>query len=150
VKVTTDCNWIDGMAFEAIMDGHKLVIDAAPDVGGEDRGPRPKPLMLLSLAGCTGMDVIYILKKMKQTPSWFNVKVEAEQTEEHPKHYAQMSVIYQFKKGDDLDPKKVERAVTLSQERYCGVSALLGKAAQLDHRIEYLQDTVTSTSADSG
>lgn len=138
MKVTTDCKWKEGMAFEAVMDGHKIIIDATPEVGGKDLGPRPKPLMLLSLAGCTGMDVISILEKMKQTPSWFNVKVEAEQTEEHPKHYAQMTVIYQFKKEDNLDPSKVEKAVTLSQERYCGVSALLSRAAELDHRIEYL------------
>ncbi len=138
MKVTTDCTWKEGMAFEAVMDGHKIVIDATPEVGGKDLGPRPKPLMLLSLAGCTGMDVVSILDKMKQKPSWFNVKVEAEQTEEHPKHYKEFTVIYQFKKSDNLDPGKVEKAVLLSQERYCGVSALLAKAAELDHRIEYL------------
>lgn len=138
MKVTTDCTWMDGMAFEAVMDGHKIVIDANPEVGGKDRGPRPKPLMLLALAGCTGMDVISILGKMKQEPSWFNVKVDADQTEEHPKHYAKMVVVYQFKASDNLDKAKVEKAVVLSQERYCGVSHLLSKAAELDHRIEYL------------
>ncbi len=138
MKVTTDCTWKDGMAFEAVMDGHTITIDATPDVGGKDLGPRPKPLMLLSLAGCTGMDVVSILDKMKQKLSWFNVKVEAEQTEEHPKHYKKFTVIYQFKQSDNLDPGKVEKAVSLSQERYCGVSALLSKAAELDHRIEYL------------
>ena len=138
MKVTTDCTWMDGMAFESVMDGHKIIIDANPEVGGKDRGPRPKPLMLLALAGCTGMDVISILGKMKQQPSWFNVKVDADQTEEHPKHYAKMVVIYQFKASDNLDKDKVEKAVMLSQERYCGVSHLLAKAAELDHRIEYL------------
>ncbi len=138
MKVTTDCTWKEGMAFEAVMDGHKIVIDAVPEVGGKDLGPRPKPLMLLALAGCTGMDVISILGKMKQEPTWFNVKVDADQTEQHPKHYAKMTVIYQFKASDNLDKDKVEKAVMLSQERYCGVSYLLGKAAELDHRIEYL------------
>ncbi len=138
MKVTTDCTWKEGMAFESIMDGHKIIIDAMPEVGGKDLGPRPKPLMLLALAGCTGMDVISILEKMKQKPSWFNVKVEADQTEVHPKYYSKMTVIYQFKKEDNLDKDKVEKAVMLSQERYCGVSALLSKAIELDHRIEYL------------
>jgi len=138
MKVTTDCTWKGDMAFEAVMDGHKIVIDATPEVGGNDLGPRPKPLMLLSLAGCTGMDVVSILSKMQQKPSWFNVKVEATQTEDHPKYYSNFIVIYQFKAEDNLDPEKVKKAVVLSQERYCGVSALLGKAAELDHRIEYL------------
>lgn len=138
MKSSTECTWIDGMAFEAEMDGHKIVIDAAPDVGGQDRGPRPKPLLLLALSGCTGMDVIYILKKMRQSPTWFNVKVEGEMTEEHPKHYDKIGLVYQFKEDDGLDPKKVERAVQLSQESYCGVSAMLGKVAKLDHRIEFL------------
>ena len=138
MKSSMECSWIDGMAFEAEVNGHKLVIDAMPEVGGEDRGPRPKPLLMLALAGCTGMDVIYILRKMKQNPTWFNVKVDAELTEEHPKHYSSMTVIYQFKEADQLDDKKVQRAVTLSQEQYCGVSAQLGKSAAMDHRIEYV------------
>lgn len=138
MKISTDCSWIDGMAFQADMNGHKVVIDAGPDVGGEDRGPRPKPLLLIALGGCTGMDVIYILNKKRQHPSWFNVRVEAEQTEDHPKRYSRMTVIYQFKKEDGLDPKKVARSVQLSQENYCGVAAMLGKSAELAHRIEYL------------
>lgn len=138
MKSSMECTWIDGMAFEGELNGHKLTIDAGPDVGGLDRGPRPKPLLMLALAGCTGMDVIYILRKMKQEPTWFNVKIEAELTEEHPKHYAQMTVIYQFKQADQLDGKKVARAVSLSQEQYCGVSAQLGKSAEMAHRIEYV------------
>lgn len=138
MKSSMDCTWMNGMAFEGELNGHKVTIDAAPEVGGEDRGPRPKPLLMLALAGCTGMDVIYILRKMKQNPSWFNVKVEAELTEEHPKHYSHMTVIYQFKEADELDAKKVLRAVTLSREQYCGVAAQLGKSAEIAHRIEYV------------
>lgn len=138
MKASMDCTWIDGMAFQADVNGHNIVIDAMPEVGGEDRGPRPKPLLLLALAGCTGMDVIHILRKMKQSPTWFNVRVEADLTEEHPKHYARMTVIYQFKEEDQLDGKKVLRAVTLSQEQYCGVSAQLARGTELDHRIEYI------------
>jgi len=126
------------MAFEAEVNGHRLMLDAGPDVGGKNRGPRPKPLLLVALAGCTGMDVIYILRKMKQEPSWFNLELEGELTDEHPKHYSSIEVVYQFKAADGLDPKKVQRAVTLSQEQYCGVSGQLAWSAEISHRIEYL------------
>lgn len=133
-----NCTWKEGMAFESEISGHKLVMDADESVGGEDNGPRPKPLLLASLAGCSGMDVVSILKKMQQPHTYFNIDVEAELTEEHPKHYSAIKLIYEFKKSDNLDEKKVEKAVTLSQERYCGVSALLKKAITVDYEIRYI------------
>lgn len=132
------CQWKKGMAFEAEVTGHKLLMDADASVGGKDQGPRPKALLLAGLAGCTGMDVISILGKMQQEPSWFNIEVEGETGTEHPMYYIDVTVVYQFKKRDALDPEKVEKAVKLSQERYCGVSAQLSKGAELRHRIEYL------------
>ena len=138
MKVEVGCSWKGEMAFETVMDGHKIVIDATPEVGGKDLGPRPKPFMLLSLGGCTGMDVISILNKMGQKVSWFNVRVEAEQTEEHPKHYSSFHIIYEFKNSDDLNRKKVEKAIMLSQDRYCGVSEVLKKAADITHQVDYL------------
>ena len=138
MKAEVGCSWKGGMAFEAEMDGHKIVIDATPEVGGKDQGPRPKPFMLLALAGCTGMDVISILNKMGQEVSWFNVRVESEMTEEHPKHYSSFHIIYEFKNSDDLNRKKVEKAITLSQDRYCGVSEVLKKAADITHQVDYL------------
>jgi len=126
------------MAFETEVSGHKILLDADESVGGDDKGPRPKPLMLASLAGCTGMDVISILKKMQLPYTYFNIDVEADLTEEHPKQYSAIKVIYEFKKSDNLDEKKVEKAVNLSQERYCGVSALLKKAIDVDYEIRYI------------
>jgi putative redox protein len=120
-------NWLENMAFEAEVNGHKIIIDAAEAVGGENRGPRPKPLMLVALAGCTGMDVVSILKKMRVEVDTFNVMVEGDLTEEHPKQFSQMRVIYEFK-GKDLPMDKLEKAVNLSEERYCGVSAMYKKA----------------------
>jgi putative redox protein len=120
-------NWLENMAFEAEVNGHKIIIDAAEAVGGENRGPRPKPLMLVALAGCTGMDVVSILKKMRVEVESFNVVVEGDLTEEHPKQFSQMRVIYEFK-GKDLPLDKLEKAVNLSEERYCGVSAMYKKA----------------------
>lgn len=106
--VTT--KWLSNMAFESEVNGHKIVIDAESDVGGEDRGPRPKPFMLLSLGGCTGMDVISILKKMRVDVKEFNVRVEGELTEEHPKHFIKIHVVYEFT-GKDLPMDKLKKAV---------------------------------------
>lgn len=127
----------DGMAFDVEVDGHKFMIDAVPEVGGKNRGPRPKPLTLASLGGCTGMDVISILRKMRVEPDYFNIAVSAESTDEHPKHYNKIKITYTFK-GKDLPMDKLEKAVTLSQDRYCGVTAMLAKAAEITHEIKIL------------
>lgn len=121
---------VEKMQFESELNGHKITIDAAPEVGGENKGPRPKPLMLLSLAGCTAMDVISILRKMRVEPDDFSVEVQADQTNEHPKHYHKMHVIYSFK-GEELPYDKLKKAVNLSEERYCGVSAVYRKAVEM-------------------
>lgn len=132
-----DVSWTGEMAFEADVNGFKLVIDADEKVGGQNKGPRPKPLTLASLGGCTAMDVISILKKMRIEPTWFNVEVEGELTEEHPKYYHTIRLTYQFK-GENLEMEKLQKAVHLSQERYCGVSALLSKGAKIESKIEVL------------
>jgi putative redox protein len=131
-SVTT--KWIGNMAFETEVSGHKIILDAGPQVGGENRGPRPKPLMLSALGGCTGMDVISILKKMQVEVVSFSVTVEGEQTEEFPKHFTKMHVIYEFT-GRDLPMEKLKRAVELSEERYCGVSAVYRKAMAMTSEI---------------
>eukprot|EP00764_Aduncisulcus_paluster_P014692 gnl/Carplike_NY0171/8879_a12341_135.p2 GENE.gnl/Carplike_NY0171/8879_a12341_135~~gnl/Carplike_NY0171/8879_a12341_135.p2 ORF type:complete len:140 (-),score=12.92 gnl/Carplike_NY0171/8879_a12341_135:369-788(-) len=130
-------NWLEKMVFEADVNGHKITLDAAEQVGGENRGPRPKPLVMVGLAGCTGMDVISILKKMRVEPEEFNVRVEGDITEEHPKQFTQMKVIYEFK-GKDLPLEKLQKAVSLSEERYCGVSAMFKKAIELTSEIKIL------------
>ncbi|HAN18969.1 MAG: osmotically inducible protein C [Bacteroidetes bacterium GWC2_33_15] len=135
MKTSLNLNWIDNMAFESEINGHKLVIDADPAVGGNNTGPRPKPLMLLALAGCTGMDVVSILKKMRVEIEKFNVEIIADLTEEHPKHFYKMHVIYKFW-GKDLPLDKLEKAVKLSDEQYCGVSAVYKKALELTHEIQ--------------
>jgi putative redox protein len=130
-------NWLENMAFEAEVNGHKIILDAAETIGGEDRGPRPKPLMLVALAGCTGMDVVSILKKMRVEVEGFDVVVEGDLTEEHPKQYTQMRVIYEFK-GKELPMDKLEKAVNLSEERYCGVSAMYKKTIGITTEIRIL------------
>jgi putative redox protein len=138
MKHIVDMSWTDKIAFEADMDGHKVVIDASEEVGGSDLGPRPKKLMLTALAGCTGIDVVMILKKMKVDFEAFNVIVEGEVTDEHPKHYNKMKVVYQFK-GKDLPMAKLEKAVQLSEEKYCGVSAVYKQAMPVETEIRIIE-----------
>lgn len=138
MKHIVDMAWTDKLAFETDMDGHKVVIDASEEVGGSDLGPRPKKLMLTALAGCTGIDVVMILKKMKVELEAFNVIVEGELTEEHPKHYNKMTVVYQFK-GKDLPLAKLEKAVKLSEEKYCGVSAVYREAMEMKTEIRVIE-----------
>jgi len=134
MKEKIDCTWKDGMAFEADMQGFKLTLDAVEAVGGRNLGPRPKPLILVSLAGCTAMDVISILKKMRIEPEYFNVEVEGDMTEEHPRYYHKIHVKYKLR-GNNIPLEKVQKAVDLSQERYCGVNRLLSEGAEITNEI---------------
>lgn len=138
MKHVIDMSWKDKLAFEADMDGHKVIIDASEEIGGSDLGPRPKKLMLTALAGCTGIDVVMILKKMKVELEGFNVIVEGELTEDHPKYYNKMKIVYQFQ-GKDLPMAKLEKAVKLSEEKYCGVSAVYRQAMEMNTEIRVVE-----------
>jgi putative redox protein len=122
------------MSFDAEVDNFTIKLDAAPAVGGKDLGPRPKPLLLVSLGGCTGMDVVSILNKMRVKFDALDIQVSGELTEEHPKYYHKLHIKYLFR-GKDLPMDKLEKAVNLSQERYCGVSEMLRKAATIETEI---------------
>ncbi len=137
-KQEVKVNWLENMAFEADINGHKIILDAAEPVGGENRGPRPKPLMLTALAGCTGMDVVSILKKMRVELEDFSVTVEGDLTEEHPKQFSKMNVIYAFK-GKDLPLEKLKKAVSLSEENYCGVIAMYKKIFEVTSEIKIIE-----------
>ena len=123
----------EAMYFVGELDGFDIPIDADEAVGGENKGPRPKGLMLTSLAGCTAMDVISILRKMRVEPDDFAVECEADLTEEHPKVFKSIKITYRFK--GDVPRDKAEKAIKLSLERYCGVTAMLLKAAPIDHEL---------------
>ena len=135
MKHTVDTSWKGNMLFDANVSGHHVMMDAVPAVGGEDKGSRPKELMLASLAGCSGMDVVSILKKMRVPITGLDIRVEAEVTEEHPKHYDKMHVIYAFT-GQDLQLEQLTKAVELSQDRYCGVAFVYKKAMELTYEIK--------------
>lgn len=126
--------WNDNMEFDSEINGHHVILDANSEVGGHDKGPRPKGLMLTALTGCTGMDVVSILKKMKVENYKFWMDADADQTDEHPKYYSKIYLTYNFV-GDDLSVDKIKKAVGLSEERYCGVSFMLKKAAEFQTKI---------------
>jgi putative redox protein len=137
MKQETLMSWKGNMEFETELFGHTLTLDASEESGGNNKGPRPKVLMLTALAGCTGMDVIMILRKMKIQPEMFNVRVDGYLTEDEPKQYNKMHLIYEFK-GDNLSENKLKKAIELSQEKYCGVSAMYKKAIELTYEIRML------------
>lgn len=134
MKETITTTWLNDLAFEAEVDGHKIYMDSSMEHGGKNTGPRPKPLMMVALAGCTAMDVAAILKKMKVEMDEFCVDVEGDVSEDHPKRFLGMKVIYRVK-GKNINRKNVEKAVNLSNNRYCGVSANYGKAFPITHEI---------------
>ncbi len=135
---SVNVSWASNMAFKANVNGHELMLDLDESAGGQNLGPKPKPLLLVSLGGCTAMDVISILKKMRIEPEYFNVKVEGEVTEEHPKHFNKIKLIYEFR-GKDLPLEKLRKAVDLSQDRYCGVSETLRKSVEITSEIRILE-----------
>ena len=129
--------WTEKMKFKGTAgSGHNLAMDAAPEVGGEETGFRPKELVLQGLAGCTAMDVMSILRKMKLEPEAFRVEVEAEQTEDHPKVFKKLHLKYIVK--GEIPEEKLKRAIDLSKDQYCGVSAMLAKTA--DITFEYIYE----------
>ncbi len=135
MKEEIQVKWAGDIAFEANVDDHQIMLDAKAKHGGKDKGPRPKTLMMVALAGCTAMDVVSILNKMRVELEDFNVKVTGELTEEHPKYYTAMHMIYEFK-GEDLPYDKLQRAIELSQERYCGVSVVYRQTMSLTYEIK--------------
>jgi putative redox protein len=133
--------WKNKMAFDSQVDNHTIRIDTNGELG-DDSGPSPKKLLLSSLAGCTGMDVVALLKKMRVKISGFEIDIEADLTEEHPKVYTEIRLVYRFF-GADLKREKIEKSVQLSQERYCGVSEMLRTNSPVNYRIEYEEEEVT-------
>ncbi len=130
----TTLTWTEEMAFEAELEGHTFAVDADLQFGGKNRGPRPKGLLLSALGGCTAMDVVSLLGKMKVPFERFKVEVEADAAEDHPKVYTAIRVRY-ILDGKEIDRSKVEKAVDLSLDKYCAVHAMLGKSVAMSHEI---------------
>jgi putative redox protein len=132
-------NWVDGMLMVGKShSGHSITMDGPPEIGGENLGVRPMEMLLLGVAGCTMIDVVTTLKKMRQDLTNCETKLSAERADEHPKVFTNIHIEF-IVKGHDLDPKKVEKAITLSAEKYCSASIMLGKTASITHDFEIVE-----------
>lgn len=135
MKVNVD--WQGDLEFKnQLPSGHELTVDAAEKSGGHNKGPRPMELLLSGLAGCTGIDVVLILNKMKTELEDFAMEVDAERAEEAPKRFTKIHIKYKFK-GKKLDERKVERAIRLSEEKYCSASSSLNAEITSSYEIEH-------------
>jgi len=132
--------WVEQASFVAESgSGHAVVMDGAQEFGGRNLGPRPMEMLLMGMGGCTAFDVVSILKKSRQAIRDVVAEVSAERAEDHPKVFTKIHVHF-IVSGHDLDPKKVERAVELSAEKYCSASIMLGKTAELTHDFEIVAE----------
>lgn len=131
-----ETQWMGKMQFNALVLGHTIVMDAPERVGGEDNGPIPKPFVLTALSGCTGMDIAAFLKKWNKEITDLNIKVTGELSKQVPIEYTSIHLVYEFKGAAENKDAAVE-AVTLSQEKYCGVSNMLKKALPVTWEIIY-------------
>jgi len=132
-------NWVDGMLMVGKShSGHSITMDGPIEIGGENLGVRPMEMLLLGVAGCTMIDVVTTLQKMRQDLSHCEIKISAERANEHPKVFTDIHIHF-IVKGKDLDSKKVDKAITLSAEKYCSASIMLGKTAKITHDFEVLE-----------
>ena len=132
-------NWVDGMLMVGKShSGHSITMDGPIEIGGENLGVRPMEMLLLGVAGCTMIDVVTTLQKMRQDLSHCETRISAERANEHPKVFTDIHIQF-IVKGKDLDSKKVDKAITLSEEKYCSASIMLGKTAKITHDFEVLE-----------
>ena len=133
-----EVSWKGQMLFESVAPEGSVMIDAAEEVGGQGKGLRPKAMMLTALAGCAAMDVASLLKKMRAEVDDFKIAVEGNLTEEHPKVYDKVHVIFKFY-GGDFKKDKIEKTVNLSVDRYCGVMEMFRQFAEVSTEIIYIE-----------
>lgn len=126
-KHEIETQWMGKMQFNALINGHSVVMDAPVRSGGNDYGPIPKPFILAALSGCTGMDIVALLRKSNLSIQDFDIKVTGELSKQPPIQYVAIHLTYIFN-GDESAKDAVLNAVSDSQEKYCGVSSMLKKA----------------------
>jgi putative redox protein len=125
--------WTRLMQFEGTAEsGASMTMDATPEHGGQAAGPSPMQTVLLALGGCTGMDVVDVLRKMRAPLEGLEIHVAADRAEEHPRVFTRIALEYVFT-GADLRSEQVTRAIELSQTRYCSVSAMLRRSAEITY-----------------
>lgn len=144
--MTVQTRLMEDMAFIAEAgSGHTVMLDAAEHGGGHDLGFRPMELLLVGLSGCTAMDVISILRKKRQEVTAYEVRVRGERAEDHPMVFTEITVEH-IVTGHQVSPEAVARAIELSETRYCGAGAMLGKTAHLRHTYHIIESEAAVTS----
>ena len=130
--------WNGKMAFTGVtLTGHNVVMDADKDVGGENGGARPTEMLLNAVAGCTGMDIISILQKMRLQPIKFEMNVEGQKAESHPKKFTAIHIHYELE--GELPEKKVVQAIQLSKNNYCSVAHSLSTNITVSYAINGIE-----------
>jgi putative redox protein len=136
---TARARFVGPMRFDVLSgSGHTLTLDVRPDGGGEDSGPSPMEMLLVALAGCTGMDVVSILRKQRQDLTAYEIAVHGTRADDHPQVYTDITVEH-IVTGRRLNPDFVHRAVELSETKYCSVSATLSKSAIITTTVHVLE-----------
>lgn len=131
--------WIEGVSFAGQSEsGHTVVMDGAPEAGGQNLGVRPMEMLLLGMGGCTAFDVVLILRKSRQPITDCVAEIEAERADTDPKVFTKIHVHF-IVTGKGLDPKRVDQAIKLSAEKYCSASIMLGKTAEITHDFEIVE-----------
>lgn len=131
-----EVQWMGKLQFNALVNGHTVIMDGPEKVGGEDNGPIPKPFILAALAGCTGMDIAAILRKADKIPIEFDMRVIGEISKRTPIEYTAIHIVYDFN-GAEENKEAALNAVTDSQKKYCGVSSMLKKALPVTWEVNY-------------
>src|ERR1700693_1346467 len=131
--------WVEAMSFLGEAgSGHVVLMAGAPEAGGRDLGPRPMEMLLLGLGGCTAFDVMLILKRGRETVTDCVIEIDADRAETDPKIFTKIRLLYKVT-GRGLSRDKVERAVSLSNDKYCSATAMLGAVASISHEIELIE-----------
>jgi putative redox protein len=131
--MNTTVKWIDGMMMVGeSASGHAIVMDGPEDLGGKNLGVRPMEMLLLGMGGCTTVDVVSTLKKMRELVNDCRVEISAERADEHPKVFTKIHLHF-IVEGENLNEKKIAKAVSLSADKYCSASIMLGKIADITH-----------------
>jgi len=132
--------WVENFKFLGTApSGHSIALDGPTEIGGEGSAVKPGELTLIALGGCTGIDVVSILKKMRVDFNSFEIVVDAEPRAEHPKSWEKIHVKYIIT-GPGIDESKVKKAIDLSEEKYCSVSAMLKAGAEITYDYEIISD----------
>jgi putative redox protein len=139
-KKTASVRWVDGLVFETQTEsGHRGYLDSFPKEGQTSKGPTPMELLLVAVAGCTGMDIVDILRKKRLNLMGLEVKVTGTRAETYPMVYTELDLVYVVR-GKDIPASAVEQAVKLSEEKYCSVGIMLGQAAKINSRYEIIAE----------